>query len=117
MSNLHPIMAAALNPFAPKRLVPTPLPTVGTTYPSPPASGRSQFTYEWNTDCAATIVCHLDYNKGEPQTYDDPGDPEFMELCAAYVYDIDILPLLSPKQIEQIEIDALEHMHRSINDD
>jgi hypothetical protein len=76
-----------------------------------PSLGRGQIEYLWSTDCVVDVVCHLDYEAGEEaQHYGDapyPGCPEEITLCAAYVRGVDILPLLSDKQIEQIEEAAL----------
>ena len=76
-----------------------------------PALGADQVEYLWATDCVVDIVCHLEYTPEEdadhygPAPY--PGCPAEMSLRAAYVRGVDIYELLSEKQINRIEEDAL----------
>lgn len=48
------------------------------------------------------------YEKGESRTYDYPGSGSVYEIEYAYVNGINILELLSPKQIEDLENLAIE---------
>jgi len=84
---------------------------MSTTRFAPPRLGEGQIEYLWATDCVVDIVCHLDYDAAEDaEPYGDapyPGSPESITLGAAYVCGVDILPLLSEKQINEIEEAAL----------
>lgn len=82
-----------------------------------PQIGRDQIEFEWHTDCAVPIICHLDYTPEEPADHYGPapypGYPEEMSLRAAYVRGVDIYELLSQKQIDQIEEAALLRKYES----
>jgi hypothetical protein len=86
-----------------------------------PQIGRDQIEFEWHTDCAVPIICHLDYTPEEPADHYGPapypGYPEEMSLRAAYVRGVDIYELLSQKQIDQIEEAALLRKYESRGDD
>ena len=54
------------------------------------------------------LVCEVDWERAERQTYDEPGCPATASLCEAFHRGEDILSLLSAKQIEEIEVAFLE---------
>lgn len=53
------------------------------------------------------VDCWLDYESGEPRTWDEPGTDEFIQLHHAFVGGIDIVNLLSDSVITEIEEKAL----------
>jgi hypothetical protein len=81
-----------------------------------PAPGPGQFTYMWATDCVVDIECHLDHEPAEDSTPEYPGCDEVFSLRAAYVRGVDILEMLSPKQIERIEELALVELRESLRE-
>lgn len=107
MTNLHPVMAQALKPYAPPTAAQTAV-TVAKMFGEPPCpKGCIEWVHE-KLLSGCNVVCHFEADEGEPQTRDDPGYPPSLMLVAAYVRDVDILELLHPDQIEQIERDAME---------
>lgn len=103
MSRLHPIMQTALAPFAPPPVA---------AMPEAPRASRSQFVYEWDTDCSVPVVCHLTYTQAERGTYIDPPVFEGMTLDAAYIGNVDVYYLLDHKQVARIEELALDSFHQ-----
>ena len=87
MNNLHPIMAAALAPFAP-RIKPV-----------------EEFFYMMG---GVLLRCELDYEAASPSSEFEPGHPETAELQKAFIGGIDISRLLSEEQIAEIEKSFLE---------
>lgn len=107
LTTLHPVMRDAISPY----LLPT-----APRYRAPRA-GRGQVVHEWHTDCSQPLVCHLDYSPPERGSREgglqmEPDHPAGVELVAAYVRDIDILPLLSNQQRSQIEAAALDDLNQ-----
>ena len=72
-----------------------------------PAAGKGQVVYEWNTDCTAPIICHLDYEPASGDGWNEPRCNESLSLVAAYVHGADIYELLSYEQVTRIEEMAL----------
>lgn len=109
MSNLHPVIAQALEPFA------APIAAKALEHFFVPRLAVGQIEYEWHADCQAPIICHLDYqpfSRGycEPGGGQiDPDETEAMTLCAAYHRGDDIFGLLCEEQIEHIEELAMAH--------
>jgi len=109
-ATLHPIFQQALAPF----LMPAAMPK--RTYKAPPAES-GLVVFEWSTDCDEPIVCHLDYSPAERGSREpgtglqmEPDEPEQITLGAAYLLDVDILYLLCPQQVAEIERLALREM-------
>lgn len=103
MSHLHPVMAQCLAPF------------IGEI--AAPAPGRGQISYTWDSPISEPIECHLDYTPAERGSRErgtgmqlETDWPESVELTAAYLRGVDILPLLSSDQIAQIEQLALNNL-------
>ncbi|NQW80610.1 MAG: hypothetical protein HQ445_05485 [Polaromonas sp.] len=106
---LHPVMQQALAPLlmpasAPKR-----------SYKAPSADGLIEF--EWSTDCAEKIVCHLEHHAAERGSREvgtglqlERDYPEQLELISAYLFDVDIFYLLRPEQMAEIETLALREL-------
>ena len=72
---------------------------------------RVEFVYDID-EVDQPLVCHLDY---EPECFgygDHPDYPSTMFLAAAYIKDVNILGLLSPDKIEEIELLALDEQER-----
>lgn len=104
-NNLHPTMAAALAPFAPMSQG-----IYRRSHPVAPRAPKGQIEYEWNTDCSAPVVCHLDSEREQKQTEIDPSIPASVTLTAAYILNVNIFDLLSDEQKEEIEELALNDM-------
>jgi hypothetical protein len=101
MNTVHPTIAAALAPFAPQLQFLEQPPFKPTKRPTP----TQTFNYSLND---IELVCELDWEREEKQTYDDPGCRANATLCEAVHRGEDILCLLSDEQIEEIEIAFLE---------
>jgi hypothetical protein len=52
------------------------------------------------------LVCHVQYDPGEPQTRWHPGCPSSALLAACYLHGTDLLPIMSSDQIADIEARA-----------
>lgn len=92
MSNIHPIMQAALAPFAPQVRHP----------------GMSHHQHNVG---GVTLECWLEYTPPQRSTSTDPAYPAEAELCHAYhrnedIYDI--LPEWLQDEIENAYLEALE---------
>ena len=91
LTNLHPTMQAALNPFV-KR------------HQRIPATQ----TFIHVVD-GVTLTCELDYEAGERETRDDPGTEECATLISAHTRRGDLVTtLLSEAQVMDIEGSFLE---------
>ena len=53
------------------------------------------------------VDCWLDYESGEPRTWDEPGWDESIQLHHAFVEGVDIVNLLDDSIIKEIEEKAL----------
>lgn len=83
------------------------------TYTEPEAS-RGQVTFTWNR-LDSPIVCILDYTPAERGAREggmqmEPDYPEDMTLCEAWLFGVDLMPLLTDSQVEEIELAALAHL-------
>ena len=94
MRTLHPIMAQALAPWMPRAEPTCPLNMVEAIH---------QFR-------GFRLVCHFDYQPAERQTHWEPGCPESIELCAAYIGAVDVLEMIPDSQREIYEQQALDDM-------
>lgn len=79
-----------------------------------PRAGSGQVEYTWSRLEDADIVCILDYTPAERGAREgglqmEPDYPEDMTLCEAWLFGVDITPLLTESQIEEIELAALAH--------
>lgn len=88
MNTLHPIMAQALAPFAPK-----------------PRKSTETFHY---TLCGVGLVCELDYEAASGDGWNEPHEEANAYLCEAFCGDVDIVELLSDDQRREIELAYLE---------
>lgn len=109
MRNLHPVMAQFLAPFT--RAIGVSPGSVGRlpAFVTPPVQS-CQICYEWDGGLGESIDCRLTYEPGERGMRErgtglqlEPDWPEFVELTAAYLLGVDVLPLLSCEQIARIE--------------
>lgn len=74
------------------------------TYTIPPCPrGEHEITLfpEWSND--EPVVCHYEYVKGEPMTFDHPGSPDGYYLISAYIRGWDCYRMLSHEQVALIE--------------
>jgi hypothetical protein len=68
--------------------------------------GLESFSYKLE---GIDLECWIEFEEGEEPTRDEPGESPSATLWYAEHCGEDIAPLLSPKQVEQIEIAALQH--------
>ncbi len=68
-------------------------------------AGLDEFQYDLGD---IRLVCWLEYEKGEPTTWEHPGCPDNAILWYAEHKGEDIAEILSDEQREQIEIAFLE---------
>lgn len=54
------------------------------------------------------IECYIEYEPGEPATFDDPGFDDCVYLHHAHIGDVDVINLLNDHVIAEIEEKALE---------
>ena len=87
-----------------------------TTLKAPAPTSKNVRVFEcWSFELMAgadevPLLCHVEYDPGTPDTWSEPGDPEYFNLFAAYIRGVDVIEMLSPSQIETIEdafIDSL----------
>ena len=50
-----------------------------------------------------TLECEFDYEPEEPQTWDEQGWPETYTLTGAWLNGVDIVELLDPAIVQQLE--------------
>jgi hypothetical protein len=100
MTNLHPIMQAALAPFAPKTHS-----RMSVSASTRPVDGTETFHY-----CLSDVplVCEIYWERNERETWDDPGSPDQAMLQSALCGGMEIISLLSEDQVEEIETAFLE---------
>lgn len=109
--SLHPLMEAALRPFAPPERLEAQVASATRIYTAPPCPSDC---FEWHCNFLMmdhTLVCHLEYEPAERGSREhglqmEPDYPAQVTLVAAYVRDVNVYDLLSDDQIEQIEISA-----------
>lgn len=97
--HLHPVMQTALRGFCSPSL------------PGPPPcpQGELQLTLcpDW---IKRPLVCRFDYQPAEEMTRDCPGSPEYIELCSAWLGDVDIALAIGDDQQSELEELALEEL-------
>jgi len=103
MNTLHPTIAAALAPFTSSMQLLEQLPVKPT--PARRPKPTQTFNYTLND---VELVCEVDWEKAERQTYEEPGCPATACLCEAFHKGEDILSILSEEQIKEIEVAFLE---------
>jgi len=108
-ANLHPIFQEALNHFAPllnkdgSAASPAMAALFNTTYaPAGKKQRKPTQTFQYRL-CGVDLECEVEFEKGEPRTWDDPGEPDDAVLYTAMCGDQDISELLSDEQREEIE--------------
>ena len=69
---------------------------------------KGLYNYEYVTRSGLAIDCWIYYEEGEPKTWDEPGEPETVELHHACVGGIDILDVLDSELVTLIEEKALK---------
>lgn len=125
MNNLNPTIAQALAPCAP----PSPGAISASLYrwatPQPAAAPcglrptrddlRGCYEHSYTTAGGLTLACYLDYDEAEPQTRDEPGCAERIELVYALVQGIDVSELLEELR-DEIETKALAAMKAEAED-
>ena len=72
--------------------------------------------YEYVTRSGLAIDCWIYYEEGEPQTWDEPGEPETVELHHACVGGIDVIEIMDQELINMIEEKALKAMMEAYED-
>jgi hypothetical protein len=50
-----------------------------------------------------TLDCEFEFDAGSPQTWDEPGCPEQYTLTSAWLNGVEIIEILDPALIEQLE--------------
>ena len=50
-----------------------------------------------------TLECEFEFEAGEPRTWDEPGCPDQYTLTGAFLNGVDIVDILDPALIEQLE--------------
>jgi hypothetical protein len=50
-----------------------------------------------------TLDCEFEFDAGSPQTWDEPGCPEQYTLMSAWLNGVEIIDILDPALIEQLE--------------
>jgi hypothetical protein len=50
-----------------------------------------------------TLECEFEFEAGEPQTLDDPGWPDIYTLTGAWLGDVDIVDVLDPAIVQELE--------------
>ena len=114
MSQLHPIFAMALEPFAPllnkngTAASPAMAQLFNAAYTAPtkkPRKSTDSFSY-----CLAGVdlECELDYEAAGGDGWNEPREPENAILCEAFCGDTDIIEILSDDQRAEIETAYLE---------
>jgi len=106
MNNLHPVMRAALAPFAPPPVY---------SVPRCPAGLFEYVATNILMDC--DVVCYLEYEAAQQETRDEPGYAASAMLCAAYVRGVNVYDLMSDGRIEEIEVAALASLERRAAED
>lgn len=107
MSNLHPIMAMALRPFAPA-------PTNALTDIDSGEWFKFQFT---SADSSVTYDCYMEYEAGEDGGRDHPSEPESLNLSYALVNGVDVSLDLSTAMLEAIHTAAWLALEKSRKED
>ena len=77
---------------------------------------KSLYHYTFETASGLVIECHLEYEKEEKQTWDEPGCDASCELIWALVGGIDIAEVISDEWKKTIEEEALQQMVEDAND-
>jgi len=77
-------------------------------------AGLYQFEYGATDDLV--LDCHLEYERGERATRDEPGEPESISLVYALVNGVDIADVLREDMIAEIEESALVSMETDKHD-
>jgi hypothetical protein len=50
-----------------------------------------------------TLECEFEFEAGEPQTLDDPGWPDIYTLTGAWLGNVDIVDVLDPAIVQELE--------------
>jgi hypothetical protein len=50
-----------------------------------------------------TLECEFEFEGGEPQTWDEPGSPDIYALTGAWLNEVNIVSLLDPALVQQLE--------------
>lgn len=77
---------------------------------------KGLYKYEYETEKGLVIECHLEYEKAERATYDEPGCAASIELVWALVEGVDIAEVLGFDLVATIEEKALENMEEAADD-
>lgn len=120
MKNLHPTMAQALAPFAPRKtdtvaelMARINLLELALRRYKAPVPDLGVYVYEWLHECMdEPLVCHLEYFAPESATDASPSQREGVVLLHAFARGCDVYGLLSPEDIDEIEREALARMKR-----
>ena len=75
------------------------------------------YQYQFTSAGDLVIDCYFDYTKETPDTRDEPGDRESIDLCYAMVNGVDIVEVLSDDTVALIEEEALASMEMDKWDD
>lgn len=120
MSQLHPVMQQALQPFMPRQTDAVSelkarinLLELALRRYKPPAPELGVYVYEFfPATMDEPIVCHLEYFAPEAATDVSPGQREGMALLKAYFRGGDVYGLISDGDVIEIEIEAMAYMKR-----
>lgn len=74
-----------------------------------PPWGTYKFT-DTKTLEGQTLVCDMDWERGYPETRDEPGQPDIAELTSVLLNGVEIFDLLSAEAIAKIEAVAADQM-------
>ena len=113
MTQLHPIFAMALEPFAPllnkngTASTPAMAQLFNVAYEKPfrPRKSTDSFSYCLG---GVDLECELDYEAASGDGWNEPREGENAILCEAFCGDTDIIEILSDEQKAEIEIAYLE---------
>jgi len=50
-----------------------------------------------------TLDCEFEMEPGEPATWDEPGWPDIYTLTGAWVQGVDVMPIIDPALVHQLE--------------
>ena len=82
-------------------------------FSNPVCTDRSYIRYAWDAGMAEPVICWLAYEAPERATAYCAGDTGLIALIHAYLRGLDIAEMLTDKQIDRIENEALASLEQA----
>lgn len=87
-----------------------------TINPFRPPAQSGYAVYSWDAGISEPVICWLEYEEADAGGPYEPPQSEYVCVAHAWVGQIDLAPMLTDEQLEQIEVGFVHQLRRERED-